>query len=216
MRKFLILLFTIFPILLFSQQINYDWGYNTSGTAYNQSGVADLDSNGTITIIYDLQDYYFMDWNPLALDSVTVLYNSDALFLGTFWYRWDLQNAADSIMFTIKAYPGNMIYHPNDGSRITTSNINFSTTAITIVDTTAGTYTTNDIQWTGANVYLNASVRMLPSEFLKIVMDLEQVSCDSIDGYWNFAYPAVYEDSQTDRTTTRSKRESRKKKPTLH
>lgn len=217
----------LLALACYGQQTNYTWGYNASGTAWNQGGSANLDSNGTITIVLDMQDYYFDDWYPLEVNDIytfsgsgsdstggdsswtatgsttaTVYSNSTRLYYGTLWYMFDLENSSDSIMYTIKSYPGNMTYYGGTGGRITTSNITWSSTATTIVDTTAGTYTTGDIQWTPVNVYVGSVSKVLPSEFLKIVIDLEQLSCDSIDGYWNYGYRATNEGDQDNRRTT--------------
>jgi|GEM_PF-1954798 len=243
MKKLLIMFVLLLFIAVQAQQINYTWGYSAAGTAYTQTGSADLDSNGTVTIVFDMQDYYYMDWHPLTVNEIytfmgtgyddsidtgvdsiaqsgstvaTVYSNSTRLYYGTFWYRWDLENAADSVYYTVKAYPGNLIYHPNDGSRITASNINWSTTATTLVDTTSGTYTTDDIQWTAVNVYLGSVSKVLPPEFIKVILDLEGVSCDSIDSKWNFAYPALLEYYQDMRRTTQSDNDAAKETKSMH
>lgn len=235
-----ILIFIIlFTSLLFSQQINYTWGYTTSGTAYNQTGYPDADSSTTISIIFDMQDYFWQDWRPfevtgtgtitgfsasdsVGLDSIagTITFseanNSSRQYFGTFWYHSDAKNATDSVGYAIKAYPGNLIYHPNDGSRITTSNINFGTTATTIIDT-GTTRAVNDIQWTPYNIYLNYTAgKFLPPEFLKLTITFQNNAADSLDNFWNFAYPSVYEYYQKDRGTTRSNKNAVKRDETLH
>lgn len=214
LMKYLFILIFLLPFLIFGQVINHTWGYTTAGVAYTQTGTGTIDSIATTNIVFDLQDYSYLDWNPLALDSVTALYNSDALFIGTFWYRIDLQNATDSSSVRIEANPGFMIYHPNDGSRITTTNLNFSTTDIALQD--SGTHTTNDIQWTPLNVYLSATTKVLPPEFIKINILYSADTNDSLSFYWDFVYPATSELNQDHRTTTRSQGEARKEKSTLH
>ena len=148
-------------------------------------------------------------------DSAVVHLNSNRFYYGTFWYRIDLQNATDSSGVLIKAFPGFLVYHPNDGSRITTTNLNFSSTATVLQDSTS--FTTNDIQWTAVNVYISDTEgKILPPEFLKIAVSWKLTTNDSIDFFWDYAYIAVREFDQDMRTTTRSQGEARKEKPTLH
>lgn len=224
-----ILLILFLSLFALSQQINYTWGTNTSGTAYTQTGQGSLDSSSTVSIVFDMQDYYWLDYYPLVVsdtsdistggDSVqaaAVYDNSNRHHFGTFWLRLDAQNATDSVGYALKAYPGNLVYHPNDESRVTTTNVNFGTTATTIVDTGA-TKAVNDIQWTPYNVFLNYSAnKFLPPEFIKITLTFQKNAADSMAAYWNFAYPAVYEFYQTQRQTTRSKSDARKEEKSLH
>ena len=54
--------FILFVVLIFSvqaQQINYSYGQTTAGAWYNEQGKQDADSSTTISIVFDLQDYYF-------------------------------------------------------------------------------------------------------------------------------------------------------------
>ena len=216
MKKILMFVLLLFLIVQ-AQQLNHTWGYTTAGVAFTQIGSQNVDSIGTVTIVFDMQDYYPLDYNVTASDDSVIILNSTRLNYGTFWYRIDLQNATDSTYYTIKAYPGNMVYHPNDGSRITTTNLNFSTTATTLVDTTSGTYTTNDIQWTAVNVYISDTEgKILPPEFLEIIVDWHGTANDSINFYHDFVYPALYESRQTERTTTRTNTRSKKTVESLH
>lgn len=204
-----LLLMTFFVV---GQQINHSWGYTTAGVAYTQSGSANADSTDEIVIVFDLQDWYLSDWNPpiytnaadfgVGGDSTlasTVVGNSDALMLGTFWLRQDAQNATDSLAVLIETFPGNMVYYSGTGSRITTTNINFSTTAITIQDSTS--LAKGDVQWTPYNIYLHASSRILPPEFLKITLEQKTTADDSTDYYWDFAYPAQVQSEFEQRTS---------------
>ena len=218
MKKLILILLFILPLVLFGQQINHTWGYETDGTAYTETGSVNVDSAASVTTIFDMQDYFYLDYNPLVPnDSAVYALNSDRLNYGTFWYKFDLENATDSVMYTIKVYPGFMDYHPNDESRITVANIDYSTTATTLVDTTSDTWTTNDIQWTAVNVYISdAEGKILPPEFLKVVIDFQRLSCDSVDVYKDFVYSAVYEEVQDHRRTTRTNGEARKQEETLH
>ena len=215
--SFLILALFLLSTSLFAQQINYTWGQSAAGVALTQTGFTNVDSIGTITIVYDMQDYYPLDYFPAIYDSATALLNSNRMYYGTFWYRVDLQNATDSSKYSIYAYPGNLIYHPNDGSRVTATNINFSTTATVLVDSVADTYATNDIQWAAVNIYISdAEGKILPPEFIKVFIDFYGTTNDSIDFLHNFAYPAVYEYQQSMRHSTRSIKSAKKAQETLH
>ena len=215
--SFLILTLFLLSTSLFAQQINYTWGQSAAGATLTQTGFVNVDSISTITVVFDMQDYYFVDLFPAIYDSATALLNSNRLYYGTLWYKVDVQNAADSSKFSIYAYPGNMIYHPNDGSRVTATNLNFSTTATVIVDSVADTYATNDIQWTAVNLYLSdAEGKILPPEFIKVFVDFYGTTNDSIDFQYTFAYPALYEYQQSMRHSTRSIKSARKDQETLH
>jgi hypothetical protein len=212
MNKYFFLLLLL-PILVFGQQLNHSWGYTTAGVAYTQTGYPDADSTTTINIIFDLQDWYPLDWNPLVLDVQAALDSSETAhglsaytFLGTFWYRIDAAGANDSTTYQVLSYPGNMIYYSGSGNRITATNLNFSTTATTLVSTTTSK---GDIQWSFVNVYVNSSadknsitVKHLPPEFLKISIPFNTQADDLIDVYWDFVYPSVYQREQSYRSTT--------------
>ena len=214
--KFKILIFILLLVsFCFSQQTNHTWGYTTAGVEYTEAGIVDIDSITTTSIVFDLQDWYPLDFSPLASDDSVIMLNSTRFHYGTFWYRIDVESATDSSSVLIKAYPGFLIYHPNDDSRITASNLNFSTTATTLQDSSS--YTTNDIQWTAVNVYISDTEgKILPPEFLKLTIAWGTASNDSIDFYWDYAYIAVDETRQTVRKTTRSDGAARKQKETLH
>ena len=223
MKKLLFLILFLIPIFLIGQ-INYTWGYTTAGTSYNQTGYQGADSSTTISIVFDMQDYRFLDFAPTVMGDSTedLLSNSNRMLLSTFWYRIDAENATDSIGYAIKVYSGNMIYHPNDDSRITTSNINFSTTATTIIDT-GTTKAVGDVQWSFVNLYVNSSTdagstvrKHLPPEFYKVTFTFQNNAADSMNVYWNNAYPAVIESDQDRRSTIRSDADARKQRETLH
>lgn len=208
--KKLILLFLFIPVLLFGQMMNHSWGYSTSGTAYNQTGYSDADSSTTISIVYDLQDWYPLDINPLFSDDSVIIGSSHKMLIGTFWYKLDAQNATDSTVYAIKVYPGFMDYYGGTGDRIATANIDYGTTATTLIDTSS-TLAVNDVTWKFLNVYLNSSadagsntVKHYPSEFYKIAFTFGNGTADSLDVYWDFVYPAVYQSQQELRTTTNS------------
>lgn len=211
--KKIILILLLFAGFAISQQINYTWGYETDGDAYVQTGKQNMDSTETLSIVFDMQDYYPLDFNPLFSDDSVIIINSNRYHYGTFWYHIDLENATDSSAIMLEAFPGNMWYYPGSGDRIETANINFSTTATTLIDTSS--YTTNDVQWTAVNVYLSDTEgKILPPEFIKLTVKWMSATNDSIDFYWNFAYPAVYEREQDHRTSLKS--DARKRKETLH
>jgi hypothetical protein len=203
------------------QQINYTHGQTTAGVAYTRTGSVDADSSTTINIVFDMQDYFMTDYNPPAYDSVTAIGNSDALLLGTFWVRIDSDSSNDSTNLYVEVYPGNPVYDDNDGTRVEAAEINFSTTALALRDTAAaiGTFgNIGDLQWTPINVYLNASTRILPPEFIKIKMGFDVASFGTPGNgnvYWNFAYPAVYERESANRSTTQS-RDAKKSRQTMH
>jgi len=225
----------LFPLLLFSQQTNYTYGQKTDGTWYTETGSADASASSTIEIVYDLQDYYFKDIYPLAqtlaMDigdsgdstlATSVYINTNRMYFGTLWYRFDLYNAADSMNYAIKTYSGGRYYEAGDGDRVETSDLNWSTTATTIVDTGAS-YTANDRQWAFMNLYVNSSTdaasvvqKHLPPEFIKQTFTFGAVSCDSVDVYWYLTYSAVNEALQEDRTTRQSDKDNRKPDETLH
>ena len=201
--KKLIILILLFPLVLFSQQINHTWGYTTAGVAYTQSGIADIDSITTTTIVFDLQDWYPLDFNPVASDDSVILLNSTRFNYGTFWYKIDVSAGTDSSGILIQAFPGFMDYYPGTGDRIATANIDYSTTATTLQDSSS--FTTGDIQWTAVNVYLSDTEgKILPPEFLKITIKWKLTTNDDIDFYWDFVYIGSKQSDQEKRSTTNS------------
>jgi hypothetical protein len=206
--KKIIVLIMLLPLIALSQQLNHTWGETTTGTAYTQTGYNNADSSTTITAVFDLQDWYPLDMNQVAFDSVTALGSSNKMLIGTLWYRIDAVNATDSVGYAIKTYPGNLVYYPGTGERIATANINYSTTATTLIDT-ATTKAVNDIQWSFVNVFLNTStdassvvVKHLPTEFFKATWTFQLNAADSLDVYWDFVYPASKQTDQEKRTST--------------
>jgi len=233
MKKIFLFLFLIIPLIAFSQQINYTWGQTVAGVAYTQIGVQDCDS-ARIQIVFDMQDYYPYDFNPLfvtqllsspkadsVISTTTIASNSNLLYIGTLWYYIDAYRATDSTNYYLIAKSGNMIYQPNDASRITAANIFFGTDSILLVSITraVGDFT----GWKFINVYVNASTdagstihKYLPPEFVEVDFNWATGAADSINVYWNFAYPAIDEKAQSGRSTTRSNGNSRKAIQTLH
>ena len=196
-----------------AQQLNHTWGFTTTGTVLTEAGFTITDSTGVTTLVFDLQDLYVKDFSPFTVNGATALLNTDAFFIGTLWYKYD-NGAADSAGILIEAFPGFLINHPSDGSRITTTNVNFSITAITIQDST--TNTVGDLEWTPVNIYLNATDKVLPPEFLQITIEWKRNTDANGTLYYDFAYIAVYEHIQKERTTTRSDNNARKRRETIH
>jgi hypothetical protein len=222
MNKLLIFLILI-PALLFSQpQINYTYGQKTTGVYWTQVGNQYWGGGATLAlanqIIVDLQDYYPLTYS----DYMAIAYTSYArkTFIGTLWYRFDAKNATDSVNYIIIAKSANMIYNPNDGSRVTAANLHVGTDSTILVSVKRAV---NDTQWKFTNVFLNDSkdangrvARYLPPEFVDILIKGRSNCADSINVYWNFAYPAMKENEQDQRSTSQDKGESRKRKKTLH
>lgn len=217
--KKIIFLF-LFVSIGFCQQINYTWGQKTDGSWWNQTGSVNTDSTDEITIIFDFQDYWYLDFVKADWDSVTSIANSNRQYIGTFWYQFDAENATDSVVYVIKTYSGMWKYDDGDENRIESGEYLFSTTATTVVDTQRAK---GDIQAEFVNLYVDASTddngvvtKHLPPELLKVVMDFGTNSNDSLDVYWNFAYPAIYESQQSMRNRRTGDTDRRKPMETLH
>ena len=212
--KKLFILFMLFPFILFSQQLNHTWGSTTAGAAYTKTGSINIDSSSTTSIVFDLQDWYPLDMLPVASDDSVIILNSTRLNYGTFWYKVDVESATDSSSICIQAFPGFMDYYPGSGERIATANIDYSTTATTLQDSSS--FTTNDIQWTAVNVYLSDTEgKILPPEFIKLTVKWATASNDSIDFYHDFVYISSKESDQSVRTTT-NPANAKKAMETLH
>jgi len=191
--KAFILVFAM-AFLVFGQQINYTYGVKkTSGDAWDGNGLLYIDTTRTTTndIIIDLNDYFFVDANPVALgdSSDDIIGNSDNALIGTFYCYFDNEGTAspttDSLKYTIKAYAG--IY--TDDSR-SVANIKYHATAVTLETLAA----VGD-QYTINNVYVEASLgKTIPPEVIKI--EIAPVASsngdDSTHVSWRFAYPAIY------------------------
>ena len=184
--KRIILFLMILILPLFAQQTNHTWGYTTAGAAYTQGGSIDVDSAATTNIVLDLQDYYFMDFFPVAIyDSNVVVLNSTRLFYGTFWLYVEVETATDTTSINVNAYPGFTTYHPNDETRINTTNLTFGSTASAVLNESA--YTADDRQWFPINVYMNYTAgKFLPPEFIKLAITFDTASNDSLDIYWDY------------------------------
>ena len=197
MKKLIFILLFIIPI--YAQQVNYTLGKKTtSGDAWKLSDITYLDTVAatTYTFVFDLNDYYLWDYNPLvisevlsspAADSVisttTTAISSNLMYLGTFYGYFNCTNATDSLMFVISAYPG--VYGVDTKSDAA---IDFGD-AITLETIR----TVNDYLSIN-NVYIHATkYKLLPPEVIKIVISqtADEDKDDSISFDWKFAYPAL-------------------------
>ena len=134
MKKLILLILILAVSVLYAQQVNYTWGQNAAGTAYVQTGSQDADSSSTINLVFDMQDFYLNDPMPMFSDDSVVTLSSSRMYFGTLWFRLDAENADDSSNFYIGSKAGNLVYHPNDESRINATNVNWSTTFTAIAD----------------------------------------------------------------------------------
>ena len=181
--------------------MNYTWGYTTAGVAYTEGGLSNVDSSTTTNIVFDMQDYMYVDYNPVASDDSVIILNSTRMNYGTFWFYLDMENATDSSSININAYPGFMTYYSGSGNRLATANISYSTTATAILNESS--YTANDRQWFATNVYLSDTEgKILPPEFIKLAISFDSATNDSLALNWLFVYPAVPQRQQEERTTT--------------
>ncbi len=194
-----ILFILLFAWCTFGQQINYTLGKKvTSGIPWALADISYLDTLAatTYSFVFDLNDYYLWDYNPLVetqlisspkADSVisveTVAINSNLMYLGTFYGYFDCIKAADSLMYVISAYPG--VYGLDNKSDAT---INFGS-AITLE-----TIRRVDDYLSINNVYIHATkYKVLPPEVIKIVISqtADTDKDDSVKFDWKFAYPAL-------------------------
>ncbi len=219
MRKFIVMFLLLLAGFCFGQQINHTYGTTTAGGAYTSSG-ASIDSGTTVTVILDLQDYFYTDFNPTVYDSVTALANSDAFFLGTLWFYLNADSTNDSTNLNIDVYPAGFTYDDNDGNRIEAAEYTVSTTAVVLRDSST-TRTLGDILWSAVNIYLNASTRFLPPEIIQLkfaIFDPAGSGGTEMSGgfiHWDFVYTAVYESQQNQRSTTRTQNSAKKPLPSL-
>jgi hypothetical protein len=188
MKAFILVLFLAF--VAYGQQVNSTWGLKTSGDAWDGAGITYIDTTTGTTndIVIDIDDYFFVDANPLFSDDSVIIGSSDRALVGTFYSYWDNQGTAsaatDSLLYTIKAYPG---IYTTDSKAV--SGVKYGS-AITL-ETIA---VINDY-YTELNVYLDSSIgKAIPPEVLKIELAPSGDSdCDdSTKVNWVFRYPAIY------------------------
>jgi len=185
-KKLIFILLLIIPLVLSAQQINYSLGLKaTSGDPWTVAGITYLDTATTYDFIFDLNDYYFWDYNPLVISDSTddVAVNSNLMYLGTFYANFNCQNAADSVILKLDVFPG--LYGVD--SRAVASVVWGDTVELETIRCANDYF---DIQ----NIYVHATkYKILPPELLMIrlrdVTDGDQD--DSIQVDWKFAYPAI-------------------------
>lgn len=171
---------------VFGQKIVYDLGYTASGSEYTAGATLDTVTGTATNVIFYFaeKNWYPFDVNPLfAADTGgTVKINSDRFYIGTLYTYFDANLAADSIIYTIKAYPG-----------VLTSSTSLATakwgTAVTLETVrVAGDYMSIN------NVYVHASkYKHYPPEVLKIefapVADPDNDDLTAIS--WRLVYPVL-------------------------
>ncbi len=192
-----IILILLLSLLAITQQVNYTWGKKTSGLDWSGAGIALMDTTSGTTndIVIDLNDFYFTDPNPLAVadsgagSAPLVSNNSDRLYLGTFYTNFDNVGAAspttDSVLFTIKAYPG--VYSTASKA---VSGIKYGVAVTLETIRKAGDY------YSANNVYIHATLsKSFPPETIKLEIAPIGVkeADDSTNVHWRFAYPAIHQ-----------------------
>jgi len=189
-----ILFLVIFVILAFGQQTNFTYGQQTDGTEYTATGIVDVDSITTVSIVIDFQDYY------RATDDT----------YGVLFYYFDAEAGTDSVNFWINWKNGGRIYDANDGNRVTTANIGYSSDTTAVV---ALSQNLNDVSWTSAELVVSG--QMFPPEFGKFEIKFNNNSNDNLDVQFYFVFQSVYEEQQQKRSTSSSSN-ARKSGETLH
>lgn len=211
MKKLII--FVLFAFALQAQQINHTTGMNMAGET--QTGFVYLTcSDGADNLLYfDLDDYYFVDWNPMIVNDImtitgyddstdtgvdslagsttaTVYSNSSRQYIGTLYVSFDALGssaATDSVYHLIKAAPG--IYTTSSKSL---ASADFGT------DVTLETVAQVGDYFSVNNVYVHSTAaKLLCPQILRINIDnhadISSVgSDDSVAAYIDFAYPAIY------------------------
>lgn len=203
MRRYLFILFL--SIGLYAQQINYTWGVKTpSGDDWAGNAITYIDTTTGTTndFVFDLNDFYWLDAFPVETNATgdfgsggdstlaAALYsNSTRFFVGTFYGQFDNQGTGspttDSVLFTIKAYPG--VY---SGASKAISGIKYGT-AVTLQTIRV----VNDY-FSANNVYIHSSLgKSMPPEVIKIeVAPIGTSDADDSTAFsWKFAYPAIYQ-----------------------
>jgi hypothetical protein len=182
-------------LLLFAfaqaQQINYTFGKQTpSGANWSGAGITYLDTTTGTTnnIIVDLNDFYPFDSQPGIADSTGGGMQDEFFNIGTFYANFDNQGTAspttDSLLYTVKAYPG--VY---GSSSKAISGVKWGT-AVTLATIAArGDYLCAENVYTYATLYGG-----LPPEVIKLEIapsgDVD--TDDSTAVTWRFAYPAIH------------------------
>lgn len=195
--KKIVLFIMLLCLVVNAQQINYSLGLKTtSGDAWKLADITYLDTATTYDFIFDLNDHYLYDYNPLFvtevltspdLDSVistsTVQVSSNLMYIGTFYANFDVVKAADSIIYKLDVFPG--VFGTDNRAA---AGIVWGDTLELETIRTIGDYF--DIQ----NIYVHSTkYKHLPPEVIRIrlrdLVDSDQD--DSIAFDWKFAYPAI-------------------------
>ena len=176
----------------FSQQLNYTSGRTTPGGAlWSNDGITYIDTlTGTTNdIIVDLDDYALgYDINPVATtDSANTGYllNSNRFVLGTFYCYFDNQGTGspttDSVLYTIKVYPG---VYTSENKAI--SGLKYGTAVTLETIRVVNDYLSIN------NVYVHATkYKHFPPEAIKIeIAPIGDADCDdSTKVNWRMVYP---------------------------
>ena len=197
MKKLFVILFAFaFLTPLMAQQLNYTFGYTTTGVQETDGVIVDYDTTGATdySIVIPLDDWYPYEVNPAVYDSATALGSSDRMVIGTLWYKFDLPAATDSCSFDIDAYPG--LY--GDGNR-TIAGATWGAALEQVNDAS------NKDDVTGAvNIYvLSSGGKHLPPHLIKLVFDLDTSANrgNGADIYYEFVYTGIYQSAKERKRT---------------
>ena len=193
--KKIILFLMILSAIAFGQQINYTHGYDVSGNALTGKFDNLVKTGGTsYTMVFKLDDAYPWDYYPLQLDVQAALDSSESAYgnsgyyhYGTLWFLAKTQTSGDSVNLDIDLYEG--IY--GDANR-TFAGVKWDGTATKLKDIGPGIV---DV-FQGIDVYAPDG-KMLPAHIIKIVIDVDPADNeldDSLDVYYEFAYPALIQE----------------------
>ncbi len=199
----------------FSQQINHTSGTNLAGALYTTGLSTFIDTTaGTTNYFYvDLDDFYYVDYNPLVVSDVltvtgssandsagvdsiygatvaTVNISSNLQYLGTIYVSFDNQGAAptaDSLGgYVINVTPG--VYTNQSTKSLATADWGAAITLETVRQI-------NDY-FAINNVYVHATkYKLIPPQVLRFGINAPSANSgmdDSTMVYWDYAYPAIY------------------------
>lgn len=191
MRAIFLFLLLLLPLFIFGQQVNYTFGKKTpSGANWNGAGIVYLDKTAGTTnnIIVDLNDFYPLDIYPAVGDTSGNAIDGKYFYAGTFYAFFENQGTAspttDSMLYTVKAYPGVYV-----GVNKPIASIKWGT-AVTLE-----TLRKVDEYMSVNNIYLSTTENALPPEVIKL--EIAPINDNDIDDstavYWRVAYPAIYQ-----------------------
>jgi hypothetical protein len=187
----IVLTFIFLLSFVLGQQINSTWGTNLGGANFDGSGKTYLDTTRTTTfdLYFDIDDFYWADPFPYVIDSIgnTMLYSERAVF-GTFYGAFDTKGTktptADSVCYTIKAYPG---VYTTASKALASADWGTAVTLETVA-------CINDY-FSINNVYVHATkYKHFPPEVIKIEIAVSTAlgADDSTFFAWRYRYPAIY------------------------